>query len=362
MGYQTAPDKSLVIELTGAKAVRLIFDLYIKGTSQAEIINTLNAQGFRTAQGKPFNKNSITKIIKNKKYIGTYSYDDIVIEDGIPPIISKNVFQLAQAECARRRTRKAPKAEKAEYLLSGKAFCGYCKKPLAGVSGTGKSGAKWYYYYCPTARAKKGCQKKHVKRDWLEDLVVRKTIEEILQPGVVEHLSQMCYEMQVRDREANNDVLFYKSRLAETKKAIKNTVRAIESGVVTKTLPQRLQELEEEQSELEAQLAVAEATDFIISADEIEFMISQFMEPFEGESWQDYKRRIIKCFVSRVYLFDDRLLIHYNVSADGRSRVLSEVALVDDVLAAVFDQSPLSSTKWSAYSILDSRFRTDRIL
>ena len=29
------------------------------------------------------------KIIKNRRYIGIYTYDDIVIEDGIPAIISK---------------------------------------------------------------------------------------------------------------------------------------------------------------------------------------------------------------------------------------------------------------------------------
>ena len=104
------------------------------------------------------------KIIKNRRYIGIYTYDDIVIEDGIPAIISKDTFQLAQLEMERRRTRKRPKPPKAEYLLSGKAFCGHCQKPLTRVSGTGRSGSKWYYYYCPDSRAKKGCDKKPVQQ------------------------------------------------------------------------------------------------------------------------------------------------------------------------------------------------------
>ena len=344
LGYQTAEDKSLVIEPVGAKAVQLIFDMYIKGKSHVEICDYLNNQGFRTVQGKPFNKNSITKIIKNKRYIGVYTYDDIVIEDGIPPIISKDVFQLAQAELARRRTRKKPKSEKAEYLLSGKLFCGHCKKAMTGVSGTGKSGAKWYYYYCPTSRSKSGCNKRPVKRDWLEDLVVQKTIEEVLDPDVVSRISAKCYEMQLQYRETNNDVLFYETKLAEVKKAIKNTMRAIESGVVTKTLPQRLQELENEQEAIEAELAFAKAADFVITAPQIEFLLYQFVDPQEGESWQDYKRRIIKCFVSQVYLYDGKLLIYYNVSRDGRSRVQSEVELAEAVLGEVFDQCSSGST------------------
>ena len=56
----------------------------------------------------------------------------------MPAIISKDTFNLAQAEMERRRTRKAPKSPKAEYLLAGRLFCGHCKGPMQGVSGTGK--------------------------------------------------------------------------------------------------------------------------------------------------------------------------------------------------------------------------------
>ncbi len=346
LGYKTAPDKSIVIDEEGAKAVRTIFDMYIAGKSHVEICTYLNDLGFRTVQGKPFGKNSITKIIKNKRYIGVYSYDDIVIEDGIPPIISKDTFNLAQKELERRRTRKQPKSPKAEYLLSGKAFCGHCRKPLTGVSGTGKSGNKWYYYYCPGARGKKTCDKKPVKREWLEDLVVEKTIMEVLRPEIVKRIGEACYDLQMKYREENSDVLFYESQIAEVKKSIKNTLRAIESGVVTKTLPARLAELENEQERLEAELAIAKATDFIITAEQIEYLLYQFTEPIEGESWDDYKRRIIKCFVYQVYVFDDKLLIYYNVSnGSGSGRAQSDVELLEEALAAGFDQCSSGSTK-----------------
>lgn len=36
--------------------------------------------------------------------------------------------------------------EKAEYLLLGKVYCGYCGKALIGTSGHGKSGNVWRYY------------------------------------------------------------------------------------------------------------------------------------------------------------------------------------------------------------------------
>lgn len=344
LGYKTAEDKSLVIEPEGAKAVQTIFDMYIAGKSNAEICDYLNGQGFRTAQGKLFNKNSVRHIISNKRYIGVYTYDDIVIEDGIPPIVSKDVFQLAQKEVERRKKSKRPKAPKAEYLLSGKAFCGHCKKPLVGVSGTGKTGNKWYYYYCQESRAKKGCTKKPVKRDWLEDLVVKATIEEVLQQDVIDHIAQKCYEIQLEYRRENNDVLFYELKLSEVRKAIKNTMTAIESGVVTKRLPARLQELEDEEEQLEAELEFAKACDFILPPDQIEFLLWQFVEPLDDESWDDYKRRIIKCFVDAVYLYDGKLLIYYNVSRDGKTRMQTDAELPQEALDKGFDEGASGST------------------
>ena len=352
LGYRTAEDKSLVIEPEGAKAVQTVFDMYIKGKSHADICRYLNDCGFRTAQGKLFNKNSVTHIIRNKRYIGVYTYDDITIEDGIPAIISKDTFHLAQLEAARRKTAKRPKEPKAEYLLSGKAFCGHCQKPLVGVSGTGKSGNKWYYYYCQESRAKRGCTKRPVKRDWLEREVVERTVAEILQPEVIQRIAKKCYDLQMEYRQDNSDVLFYELKLKDVRKAIKNTMHAIESGVKTKTLPARLQELENEEEALEAELAIAKASDFVITTDQIEFLLTQFAEPWECESEEEYHRRIIKCFVHKVFLFDDKLLIYYNVSRDGKTREQSEAELLEEALGEGFDKRSSGSTSNKASVML----------
>jgi len=74
-------------------------------------------------------------------------------------------------------------------------------------------------------------------------------------------------------------------------------------------------------------------------------LLYQFTEPLEGESWDDYKRRIIKCFVYQVYVFDDKLLIYYNVSnGSGSGRAQSDVELLEEALAAGFDQRSSGST------------------
>lgn len=146
--------------------------------------------------GKPFNKNSI-----NRKYIG--EYHDIVVEGGMPAIISKDTFNLAQAEMERQRTRKAPKSPKAEYLLAGRLFCGHCKGPMQGVSGN-----KWYYYYCGSTRGKnKTCDKKQVSRDRLERAVVDFTVRYILQEDVLEELARKVHAAQERQNDTASEIV-----------------------------------------------------------------------------------------------------------------------------------------------------------
>lgn len=355
LGYTVDEQKRFQIDPESSQTVQTIFEEYIKGTSNAAICELLNARGLRTAQGKPFNKSSINRIIKNRKYIGEYRYHDIVIKDGMPRIVSDELFNLAQAEMERRRTRKAPKSPKAEYLLAGRLFCGHCKGPMQGVSGTGKSGNKWYYYYCGNARGKsKTCDKKQVSRDRLERAVVDYTVQYILQEEVLADLAKKVYAAQERQNDTASEIDFYEKKLADNKKAIANVLRAIESGAATQTLPARLQELENEQTVIQGELAFLRGKRLEFSEDQILFALMNHLERKPGETEQDFNRRIICDFVSEVYLYDDCLLIYFNISSgDGR---LKSVDLAN-IESEVFDERSVSSTKKKRqFSIENCRF------
>lgn len=342
LGYRVDEQKHFQIDPESAQTVQTIFEQYIKGESNAAICELLNSRGLRTAQGKPFNKNSINRIIKNRKYIGEYRYHDIVVEGGMPAIISKDTFNLAQAEMERRRTRKAPKSPKAEYLLAGRLFCGHCKGPMQGVSGTGKSGNKWYYYYCGNTRGEnKTCDKKQVSRDRLERAVVDFTVRYILQEEVLEELARKVHAAQERQNDTASEIAFYEKKLADNKKSIANVLRAIESGAMTQTLPARLQELENEQAVILGEISFLKGKRLAFTEDQIFFALMKHLEPYPGESEQDYRRRIISDFVSEVYLYDDRLLIYFNISSeDGKLKS----ADLSNIEGGEFDEGLVSST------------------
>jgi len=200
---------------------------------------------------------------------------------------------------------------------------------MTGVSGTSHTGAAHYYYYCSNARNKKTCHKKQVNRDWLEDLVVRETVAHILQDDQIEFISEKCYTIQLEDRQKDAELIYLEKQIVEKKKAIENTLRAIESGVTTKSLPQRLKQLEDEQEHLEAEIRLVSATHVMLTQEHIQFMLSEFREPGPDEDWEAYKRKIIKSFVSSVYLFDDELHIVYNVSHNKKTLDKSEISLLE---------------------------------
>lgn len=343
LGYTVDESKHFQIDPETAQVVQIIFDMYIKGEPDAAICEYLNSRGLRTARGNPFNKNSINRIIKNRKYIGEYKYHDIVIAGGMPAIISPDVFALAQAEMERRRTRKKPLNPKAEYLLAGKLYCGHCKTLMQGVSGTGKTGKKWYYYYCAKTRGQaKTCNKKQVSRDRLEREVVKATVEYILHPEVLEDLVLKVYAAQEHQNDTAAEVAFYEKKLDDNKKAIANVLRAIESGTTTKTLPERLQQLENEQTVLLGELAFLKTRRPTCDPDQILFMLMQHLDPYPGESERDYHKRIITDFVSEVYVYDDRLLIYFNITeADGQLKSVD----IEKIEAGEFDERIISSTK-----------------
>ena len=64
--------------------------------------------------------NSVSKMLRNRRYIGEYSYRDVVVPGGIPAIVPEDLFERVQ-----QRVEKNKKA--LDYLLTTKLFCGHCE-------------------------------------------------------------------------------------------------------------------------------------------------------------------------------------------------------------------------------------------
>lgn len=329
LGYCKGPDCRFAIEPIGAAIVRDVFAMYNDGMKITEICADLNARGCRTSRGAQFNKNSLRVMLRNERYLGIYEYGDIRIEGGVPAIITKEVFDLAQQQIAKNARSPATSWASCDYLLTGKLFCGHCGSAMVGESGTSKSGSKHNYYICASRKRKKACKKQTVKKEWLEELVTRETAQRVLVDDVIEKIADAVVDLQRQEREAG-ELPILQGQLAEVKKGLVNIIKAIEQGILTPTTKQRMEELEERRAELEVAIEAAQRELTSLSREQVIF----WLEKFRGGDYADpdYQQKVIETFVNAVYLYDDRLRIVYNYSKNGSETV--DLAFVDSYESA----------------------------
>lgn len=138
-----------------AEVVRRIYKSFLRGQSIRMIKGWLDAEGIAPRKGKEWSLSSIENILKNEKYCGdvllqkTFISDCIsrkviknvgqlpmyLIENHHEGIVSREIYQAAQAEFARRSSRRSPNKRAAatglssytsRYALSDRLVCGEC--------------------------------------------------------------------------------------------------------------------------------------------------------------------------------------------------------------------------------------------
>lgn len=273
MGYYIDEQQFYQIDPKTAPVVLEMFTKYSEGATMQELVNLLNSRGMRSIRGGKITLNIMNHLLKNRRYMGEYSYRDVVKEDGIPAIVPKELFERVQERLA--KNKKAPARHKAEddYLLTTKLYCGKCGSFMVGESGTSHTMKVHRYYRCVNTKKKKLCDKKAVKKDWIEDLVVNYTMKAIMNDEVMERLIDTLMELQKKE---STDLPLLKKQLAETEKGINNMLNAIQAGIFTPSTKQRLDELEETKSQLEVSILQEEMHKPLLTREQIAFFIYRF--------------------------------------------------------------------------------------
>ena len=128
LGFTVDEERRFQIDPAGAAVVREIFERYAAGETVTEIINDLNERKIKTAQGKEFNKNSLSRMLRNRRYIGTYIYGKHEIPNGMPRIIEDELFERVQRSLDKNKKATARTRGAGEHLLTTKLFCGYWQR------------------------------------------------------------------------------------------------------------------------------------------------------------------------------------------------------------------------------------------
>ena len=304
LGLRKGPDGRFEIDPATAPVVRRIFEEYAAGEKAKDIINRLNEEGYRTVKGGLFNKNSIRRILQNEKYIGVYEYKDIRVEDGIPAIITRELFDKCQTMLQRHHRAPAAKRD-TSFLLTSKIFCGHCGEPMTGDGGTGKSGKVYYYYTCNGRRQHK-CKKDRVSKDWIEQVVIEQLVTLVHSDAFINEVADRCMKYQEKEKD-DSALRALETRQRENEKAINNMLAAIEAGIITPSTKTRLTELEAERARIEKGIARQLISDPSLDRDQVIYFLERFRDGDITD--ESYRVFLVDTFLNSVYLYDNNKLI-----------------------------------------------------
>ncbi len=141
-GYQTAPSMGyaavghgnpFVIDPERMKIVEQIHTLYHNGMDMTGIARELNRLGYLTQRGTAFERRTIYRILTNKFYIGTVTWNNISFQGthALSPVVTE-VFEDNQARIKREsQTIKHRDVSSCKHWLSGLLRCGICGSTLS---------------------------------------------------------------------------------------------------------------------------------------------------------------------------------------------------------------------------------------
>ena len=306
-GYTLDSERKFHIDPLTSPFVLESFKKYNEGSTMKEIRDWLNENGIKNPVGGAFTYNSVEHMLKNRRYIGELKFRDVVVPDAIPPIIPLELFEDVQEKIA--KNKKAPARRKAEddYLLTTKLFCGYCGALMFGESGTSRTGEVHRYYKCATAKKHKGCKKKTVRKQWLEDLVVNETMKLVEDDASMNAIIAKVMELQNQE---STDLPIYEKQLKETEVGITNMLNAIQMGILTSSTKERLEALEDQRKELQARIAEERLAKPKMKEEFVRFWLLRFRKLDMTQPEQ--RQALVDTFINAIYLYDDKVLITFN--------------------------------------------------
>ncbi len=326
IGFSVDKEQNYHVDPITSQYIVEAFTMYDEGRTMKEIVAVLNQHGLKNQRGGELNLNSVSRLLQNRFYIGEYKYREITVPDGIPVIIPKDLFDRVQEKLA--KNKKAPARHKAEddYLLTTKLFCGDCQSLMFGESGTSRSGIVYHYYKCSSAKKKTGCNRKPVKKKWIEDAVLQE-VKNVLHDDIF--IGDVIHKYLEYQQEENTVIPYLEKNLADTQRSIDNLIAAIEQGIITPSTKQRLEMLELSKRELEDKILIENMKRPLRTEKELGDWF-RYMRNFDLTRLEE-RRQLIDVFVNTVFLYNDRFLLTLNFGYGSKTVLFTDVPCSDKV-------------------------------
>lgn len=242
LGYDKGSDGNLVVNEEQAVIVRKIYKLFISGNTVHSIAKHLTDENIPTPAGKTkWSKSTVDRILKNEKYIGSallqksYTVDFLtkkkkkntgeipqyLVEDNHEPIISNEVYKMAQQEFEKR------KAIKGRYsgtnILASKIFCGDCGHLYGAKVWHSNSKYRRVIYQCSHKfKNDKKCKTRHLYKEEIEKVFI-KAVNQLIanKEDIINNIelvkNTLCdYEnLKIEKEKVNNEMAVFSEMIQE---------------------------------------------------------------------------------------------------------------------------------------------------
>jgi len=171
-GYSNQ-DKRLIVDKQEAKIVKSMYDVYIETGSLCRVYSKLKNKTIRTRKGKIFTKKALSDILRNNIYTGKIKHNGKIFEGIHKPIISDNVFDIAQ-KIHKKKIKKYNVYR--NHLFAGLIRCKECDYMMTPCFTNKKKDGKlkrYFYYRCLNVQMRDwdSCSTKEVNADRLEEFI-----------------------------------------------------------------------------------------------------------------------------------------------------------------------------------------------
>jgi len=191
---------------------------------------------------------------------------------------------------------------------------------MVGESGTSRTMKVHRYYKCVTAKKRRGCDKKPVKKDWIENIVVNQALRLLADDAILEKITAMILALQ---KQENTALPLLRKQLAEAERGIENMLNAIQQGILNQSTKKRLDDLEAAKSDIEVKILQEEMQKPLLTREQILFWLHKFRGIDTTKCEQ--RQRLIDTFVNAVYLYDDKIVLTFNYKDGAKTITMAEI-------------------------------------
>lgn len=187
---------------------------------------------------------------------------------------------------------------------------------------TSHTGKTYHYYKCKNA-VKHECSAKPIKKDELEDFVIKSAMDYILSPDIVEKATERMVEYFNLLSNNGNEIKILEDMEKEIERKLKNCLNAVANGMANKSIADMISSLEEDKAKVEDSLLKArnKKRRQIIVDQCYQFLISLALLDISKER---NKEIIINSLSKKVYLYKDKIKIVFYPTNDVEDRSFND--------------------------------------